>query len=81
MEWEVWLADGTTRDSARHTWEEVPDGVICVWWWDGPRKGFHWGDSIYGHPSTWKGGRVIADGDFHRIMENARGYRNPPSQR
>lgn len=36
-EWEVLLVGGMTHDSSRHTWNDVPDGVLVVWYW-GPRS-------------------------------------------
>lgn len=79
MEWLVFLADGTTRDSRTCRWADVPDRILVVRWWDGPRKGIHWGDSLYGDPSTWKAGEIVTDEAFRQAMERARGHRHPPA--
>lgn len=42
-EWEVWLYDGSTRNSRDHNWEDLPDdperGVLVLKWWDSRNKG------------------------------------------
>ena len=81
MEWEVWLADGTVMDSRRHVWSDVPDRILVVRWWDGPAKGVHWGDSIYGDPATWKAGEIVADELFQQVFHQAQETRTPPSKR
>lgn len=87
IEWIVWLADGdgtkvTTMDSAHHKWEDVPDRVLVIRWWDHDKKqkGIHWGDSNYGLPGTWKGGEIIDDEVFADVYFAAQAATTPPSQ-
>lgn len=79
MRWKVWLADGTTRDSSRHTWEEVPDGVLVVRWWGEKGKGINWGDGLYGHPATLKQAAMVSDEVFERVLKEAQGANEPPA--
>jgi hypothetical protein len=82
MEWEAYLAGGevvTSRDRPR--WTDLPPRILVVRWWDGPRKGVHWGDSLYGDPSTWVAGVIVSDEEFARTMERARHNVLPPSRR
>lgn len=74
MGWEVWLKDGSTMNSAEHKWEDVPDGILVVRWWNKEKrqKGIHWGDSYYGEPGTWKIGEVVEDERFQAAMAEAR---------
>jgi len=82
MEWEVYLADGSTRDSARHTWDDIPDGVLVVRVWGGPKGNMLlWGDAYYGRPDTLKMEGQVTNDEFERVLELARGNRNPPSKR
>lgn len=81
MEWQVWLADGTTRDSARHRWDDVPDSILVVRWWSPQRNGVLWGDSAYGHPATLRGSADVADDVFQRALAAAQATTVPPSGR
>lgn len=82
MEWEVWLADGSTRDSARHEWDDESwDGVLVMRWWKPPQKGICWGDSNYGLSSTVKNGAIVARDVFARAMKAAQAATAPPSKR
>jgi hypothetical protein len=86
MEWEVWLADGTTRTSSNCTWSDVPNnGILVVRVWN---KGgtwtnwINWDDGVYGDPSTWKGAGMTDDITFNRVLSEAREVnRIPPSER
>lgn len=79
LKWKVWLADGTTRDSSRDRWEDVPDGVLVLRWWGPKGNGINWGDGIYGHPSTHKQAAIVPDDVFNFALEDARGCNNPPA--
>jgi hypothetical protein len=80
-EWEVLLADGTTRDSSQHTWDDVPDGVLVVWYW-GPRgQGVNWSDGLYGHPETLRQAGYVSDEAWAEIEATLAGPRWPPSER
>jgi hypothetical protein len=81
IEWEVWLADGSTLDSTRASWDDPWDGVLVFRWWNGSRKGVCWGDSNYGLFQTVKNGMIVDDDVFNRALEDAHGRSNPPSQR
>jgi hypothetical protein len=81
MEWEVWLADGTTRNSRAHRWEDVPDGILVLRWWGPHGKGINWSDGLYGHPATHKQAGFVSDEEFSRAMEAAKASTSPPSQR
>lgn len=74
MGWEVWLADGSTMNSTEHKWEDVPDGILVVRWWNKEKrqKGIHWDDSYYGDPNTWKAGAFVDDEKFQAAMNEAR---------
>lgn len=77
MRWKVWLADGTTSDSASCGWEDVPDGVLVVRWWGPNGQGINWGDGIYGHPATHKQAAMVADEEFARVLAEAHGCNSP----
>jgi hypothetical protein len=80
-EWEVLLADGTTRDSSKHTWDDVPDGVLVVWYW-GPRgQGVNWGDGLYGHPETLRQAGYVSDEAWAAAEATLGVLRLPPSER
>jgi hypothetical protein len=86
-EWQVWLADGTTRDSSRHTWEDVireaaaAGYVLAVRWW-GPRgNGVNWGDGLYGRPDTLVDAGMVSDEEFERVMCEVHATTRPPSAR
>jgi hypothetical protein len=81
MEWEVLLADGTTRDSSQHTWDDVPGGVLAVWYWGPSGKGVNWGDGLYGHPATLKQAGYVSDERWAGIEPALRELRLPPSAR
>lgn len=80
MEWEVWLDDGTARDSSTHTWDDVPDGVLVVRYW-GDRSGVNWGDGLYGRPDTYRAAAMVSDEMFARTLATAQSQHTPPSQR
>jgi hypothetical protein len=80
-EWEVWLADESTRDSRRHTWDDDWDGVLVVRWWGPSGKGINWGDGRYGLSRTIKNGVLVADDVFARVMRASRAANVPPSKR
>lgn len=81
MEWEVWLADGTTRSSQTCTWADVPDGIVAVRIY-GSQKWVNYGDGVYGEPGTWKNAALVSDEDFARVLTEARDpHRLPPSER
>lgn len=80
-EWEVWLADGTTRNSRDHSWDDVPDGVLVVRYW-GPRgKGVNWGDGLYGHPATIRQAGYVSDEEFAKVLAEAQKQTVPPTKR
>ena len=82
MEWEVYLADGSTRDSLRHSWDDVPDGVLAVRVWKGPKGNMIlWGDAYYGRPDTLKMEARVPDAEFDALLERVRENRIPPSER
>lgn len=81
VEWEVWLADGSTLDSTQARWDDPWDGVLVMRWWKGPRKGICWGDSNYGLYETVKNGVIVSDEIFNRALKDAHERCNPPSQR
>jgi hypothetical protein len=84
MEWDVWLADGTRRDSLRHTWEDVPDGILIVRIWDHPTKGklVNWDSGgWYGHPSTIRMEGRVSDAEWPRVLAEAQATTLPPSRR
>ena len=81
MEWLVYLADGTTRTSHEHAWADVPDGVLVVRVWDGPRGDMVlWGDAYYGEPSTLKMEARVSDKEFQRVLAHAWAQQRPPWQ-
>ena len=67
-------------DSSFAHWGEVQkkSGVQVVRWWDGKRKGIHWGDSLYGDPLTWAAGEVIETKKFQAILKQAQAAIEPP---
>lgn len=81
FEWIVWLADGSTMDSAHHRWSDVPDRVLVVRWWGEKTKGINWGDSLYGEPGTYKGGVIVDDDLFQRVLATAQKEMVKPSER
>jgi len=81
VEWEAYLAGGEVVTSQERPWVDVPPRILVVRSWDGPRKGIHWGDSLYGDPATWVAGVIVSDGEFTRTMERARRNVLPPSRR
>jgi hypothetical protein len=81
IEWEVWLADGSTLDSGHTDWDDPWDHVLVLRWWKGRQKGICYGDSNYGLHGTIKNGAIVADDVFSTALEEAHGRRNPPSQR
>lgn len=83
MEWDVWLADGTRRNSSQHTWEDVPDGVLVVRVWGHPSRGkmILWGDAYYGRPDTLKMEARVSDEEFARVLTEAQTTTLPPSGR
>lgn len=81
MEWEVWLADGTTRDSRTCSWMDVPDGVLVVRYWGPKGKGINWGDGLYGDPSTIKQAGWVSDEEFAAVLARAKEQTTLPSKR
>ena len=82
MEWLVYLADGTTRNSTDHQWDEVPDGVLVVRVWDGPRGDLvDWGNSYYGRPDTLKMEARVSDATFAQVLALAQAEDRRPSAR
>jgi hypothetical protein len=81
MEWEVWLADGSTLNSTQVRWDDPWDGVLVMRWWKGQQKGVCWGDSNYGLYETVKNGAIVSDEVFNRALKDAHERCNPPSQR
>lgn len=75
MEWVVWLADGTRRDSRSHRWEDVPDTVLVLRTW-APNRVL-WGDAWYGRPDTLKGSADVDDGTFARALAEAQAAARP----
>jgi hypothetical protein len=81
-EWEVWLADGTTRNSRDHTWEDVPDGVLVVRRWAGGKpKLVSWGEGQYGHPNSLREAGYVSDEEFQLVLAEAKAQAVPPSKR
>lgn len=85
-QWTVWLADGTTRDSFRHSWDDVKrdtpsaGGVIALRWWGLDGKGVNWGDGKYGHPDTLVDAGMVSDAMFTRMMASVWAAK-PPGER
>lgn len=78
MRWRVWLADGSTRNSAEHRWADVPHGVLVVVAWDEQgHRWVNWGDGVYGEPGTWKNAAMVADEVFERVLKEAQDAREP----
>lgn len=82
-EWEVYLSDGSTRNSRECTWENVPHGVLVMRVWGHPKFGkmVLWGDAHYGHPDTIKQEARVSDDEFARVLELAQSNAVPPSRR
>ena len=84
-EWEVWLNDGTTRNSAQHTWDDVPDGILVVRYWKHPKfgKGINWDNGgFYGPPDeTMRTEGRVSDEEFAKVLAAARASTVPPSGR
>lgn len=80
-EWEVWLADGTTRNSREHAWGDVPDGILVLRWWGPTDKGINWGDGRYGRPDTQRNAGLVSDEEFARVLAVAQAAAISPSQR
>jgi len=70
-------------DSSSHQWDDVPNRILAVRWWDHDKKqkGVHWGDSNYGLPGTWKGGEIVDDDTFEEALAKAQAAAVPPSKR
>lgn len=79
----AWLADGTTRDSVNHTWDDVrrAGGVLAVRWWGRNGKGINWGDGQYGHPDTLANAGWVSDEEFALVMREVNATEAPPSRR
>ena len=78
----MWLADGSTRDSERHDWDDESwDGILVMRWWKPPLKGICYGDSNYGLSCTVKNGAIVSDDVFDRAMKKAKAATAPPSRR
>lgn len=57
LRWRAYYADGVTRDSARHTWASLSDGVLgVVEFHDPPYRTIH-----AGYDWIW-----LQDGELHR---------------
>ncbi len=82
-EWEVWYAGGRRRTSLDGDWHDLPyHGVLVVRaWFENGNGGVVWGDGVYGHPDTWKGGAIVADTEFQQALTDANATVTKPSAR
>lgn len=83
MEWQVWLSDGSTRNSQDHKWADVPHGILVVRVWGHKTLGkvVSWGEAFYGRPDTWKHEARVSDDEFARVLKEAQETTIPPSER
>ena len=82
-EWEVWYAGGYRVTSRETAWDALPyHGVLVVRaWFPNGNGAVVWGDSVYGHPDTWKGGEIVSNVEFERVFEEAQATVIRPSER
>lgn len=82
-EWEVWYTEGRCFTSVETRWEDLPyHGVLVVRaWFANGNQGVVFGDGVYGHPDTWKGGTYVSNEEYRRVFEEAQATVVPPSQR
>jgi hypothetical protein len=80
-EWEVYLDDGSTMNSAQHAWDDVPERIIALKVWYPTKKLLLWGLSHYGRPDTLKAGVDVDDSTFQAVLEQACAEARRPSER